>query len=119
MFNTLKIYVGFILLLTIFSCAKNEEGATMEMASKELGSTAPEEKTTASIQRKLIKDGHLSFETDALEATRNIILIAVKNLNLLVVKVIPSLSVYLLPTLTNYWMMPLKGLKDLTTRKSM
>ena len=77
MFNTLKIYVGFILLLTIFSCAKNEEGATMEMASKELGSTAPEEKTTASIQRKLIKDGHLSFETDAVEATRNVILIAV------------------------------------------
>ncbi|MCX2679254.1 DUF4349 domain-containing protein [Galbibacter sp. EGI 63066] len=76
--KNLTQYFGLILLLSIFGCSQNSESAGMEMAADEaIAAPAPQQKPNESIERKLIKDGRVEFETDDLSATRTTIFEAV------------------------------------------
>jgi hypothetical protein len=70
-------YLGLIILLTIFGCAQNTDSASMEMADEEIVAPTTEQKTNESVERKLIKEGRVEFETDNLNSTRKTIFEAV------------------------------------------
>jgi hypothetical protein len=65
-----KIF-GLLILLLMFGCAKNED-ASFEMAEEEsiATQTAQEE---INVERKLIKEGRVEFETDNINSTRKLI----------------------------------------------
>lgn len=71
-------YLGLIILLTIFGCAQNPDSTSMEMADEEIVAPTTEQKTSESVERKLIKEGRVEFETDNLNSTRKTIFEAVK-----------------------------------------
>jgi hypothetical protein len=65
-----KIF-GLLILLLMFGCAKNED-ASFEMADEE--SIAPQtEQQEINVERKLIKEGRVEFETDNINSTRKLI----------------------------------------------
>jgi hypothetical protein len=70
-------YLGLILMLTIFGCAPNQESSNMEMAAEKIAAPTTEQKTNETVERKLIKEGRVEFETDNLYTTRKTIFEAV------------------------------------------
>lgn len=70
-------YLSLIILLTVFSCSQNPDNAKMEMA-KEANATTSEQKTDKTVERKLIKEGEIAFETNDLSTTRKTIFDAVE-----------------------------------------
>lgn len=77
--ENLTKYLGMIILLTIFGCTQNPDSVSMEMADEEIIAPTTEQKTSESIERKLIKEGRVEFETDNLSSTRKTIFEAVNN----------------------------------------
>jgi len=74
-------YLVLIILMTIFGCAQNADNASMEMADEEMVAPTTEQKTNETVERKLIKEGRVEFETDNLNSTRKTIFEAVKKYN--------------------------------------
>jgi Cdc6-like AAA superfamily ATPase len=74
----LNKYVELIILLIFFGCAQNSDSANMEMADEEMVAPTTEQKTNETVERKLIKEGYIEFETDNLNSTRKTIFEAVK-----------------------------------------
>ncbi len=74
----LNKYVELIILLTFFGCAQNSDSVNMEMADEEMVAPTTEQKTNETVERKLIKEGYIEFETDNLNSTRKTIFEAVK-----------------------------------------
>ncbi|WP_372751755.1 DUF4349 domain-containing protein [Labilibaculum sp.] len=70
-------YLGLILLLTCFGCTQNPDTASMKMAEEEVVASTSEQKTSETVERKLIKEGRVEFETDNLNSTRKTIFDAV------------------------------------------
>src|SRR5690606_25782793 len=70
-------YLGLIILLMIFGCAQNPDSASMEMTDEEIVAPTTEQKTNESVERKLIKEGRVEFETNNLNKTRKTIFEAV------------------------------------------
>jgi hypothetical protein len=66
----LSKYLGLIILLTIFGCAQNPDSVSMEMAGEEVVAPTTEQKTSETVERKLIKEGRVEFETDNLNSIR-------------------------------------------------
>lgn len=64
-------------MLTIFGCAPNQESSNMEMAAEKIAAPTTEQKTNETVERKLIKEGRVEFETDNLYTTRKTIFEAV------------------------------------------
>lgn len=71
-------YLLFIGLLTTFGCSNSSESAHMTMAAPETDTptdrSMPEPNSPEVTQRKLLKEGYVSFETDNMHATRKQIL---------------------------------------------
>lgn len=74
-------YLGLIMLLTFFGCSQNPETASLEMANEEMVARTTEQKTSVTVERKLIKEGRVEFETDHLNSTRKTIFEAIKKYN--------------------------------------
>jgi hypothetical protein len=72
-------HLGLVILLAIFGCAQNPDSASMEMADEEIVAPTTEQKTPESVERKLIKEGRVEFETDHINSTRKNIFEAVTN----------------------------------------
>jgi hypothetical protein len=70
-------YLGLIILLAIFGCAQNSDTANIEMAKEEIVAPTTEQKTSETLDRKLIKEGRVEFETDNVNTTRKTIFEAV------------------------------------------
>lgn len=70
-------YLGLIIILTIFGCAKSSDSTNMEMAHEEIVAPTTEEKNNETVERKLIKEGRIEFETDNLNTIRRTIFEAV------------------------------------------
>ncbi len=70
-------YLGLIILLAIFGCAQNSDTANIEMAKEEIVAPTTEQKTNETVERKLIKEGRVEFETDNVNTTRKTIFEAV------------------------------------------
>ncbi len=68
---------GFILLLSLLSCSENSREVARKMASEAPDAQKAEQETEEIGDRKLIKEGHVAFETDDLVFTRKIIIKAV------------------------------------------
>lgn len=77
-------FLGLIILLTLFGCAKNRDSAIFEMADEEMVAPTTEQvidetdETVEKVERKLIKEGRVEFETNDLNSTRKTIFEAVK-----------------------------------------
>lgn len=74
-------YLGLIILLTFFGCAQNTDNAKMKMADEEMVAPTTEQKTNETVERKLIKEGHVEFETNNVSSTRKNIFEAVEKYN--------------------------------------
>lgn len=70
-------YLGLIILLSIFGCAQNSDNTKFEMADEEVVAPTTEQKTSETVERKLIKEGRVEFATDNLNSTRKTIFEAV------------------------------------------
>lgn len=75
--NHLTKYLGLIILLAVFSCTQNPQSVRMEMAEEEVVAPTTEQNSLQSIERKLIKEGRVEFETENLSLTRKTIFAAV------------------------------------------
>lgn len=73
----LNNYLGLIIFLTVFGCAQNPDSASIKMADEEVVAPTTEQKSSVTVERKLIKDGRIEFETDNLNSTRKTIFEAV------------------------------------------
>ncbi len=71
-------FLGLIILLTFFGCSQNRERTTMEMADEEMVAPTTEQTIDETVERKLIKEGWVEFETDDFNSTRKTIFEAVK-----------------------------------------
>ena len=71
-------YLGLIILLTFFGCSQNPDSTSMEMADEEIVAPTTDQKTNETVERKLIKEGRVEFETGNLNSTRKTIFEAVK-----------------------------------------
>jgi len=74
-------YFGFLILTTIYSCSQNNESVGIKMAGEDLAISAIHQETNVNIERKLIKEGHVEFETNDLNTTRRNIFEAVERHN--------------------------------------
>jgi hypothetical protein len=77
-------FLILILGITLFSCSQQEQGVTQSEAvalEEEYTDDKPLDLSEESIdiQRKIIKEGNISFETTNVERTRNVILKSVSN----------------------------------------
>lgn len=73
-------YFGLILLLTFFGCANSSDSTQIVMSAEEVLAPAAEQrsdKAMETIERKLIKEGRVEFESDDLNSTRKAIFEAV------------------------------------------
>jgi hypothetical protein len=70
-------YLGLVILLAIYGCAQNSDTANIEMAKEEIVAPTTEQKTSETLDRKLIKEGRVEFETDNVNTTRKTIFEAV------------------------------------------
>jgi hypothetical protein len=66
-------YLGLVILLAIYGCAQNSDTANIEMAKEEIVAPTTEQKTNETLERKLIKEGRVEFETDNVNTTRKTI----------------------------------------------
>jgi Domain of unknown function (DUF4349) len=66
-----KIF-GLLILLLMFGCAKNED-TSFEIADDESIETQTEQQVEIIVERKLIKEGRVEFETDNISSTRKLI----------------------------------------------
>lgn len=60
--------IGLLILILMLGCSKNEN-ASLEIVDEELMSTQTEQQEV-NVERKLIKEGRVEFETEAINATR-------------------------------------------------
>ena len=65
-------------MLLVFGCNQKHEQARVNMANPEMDTPTSEQKTKETVERKLIKEGRVEFETASLSATRKTIFEAVK-----------------------------------------
>ena len=70
-------YAGLIILLTIFGCGENSERAHLVLADEEIAAPIKEQVADEEVDRKLIKEGRVEFETGNLITTRKTIFEAV------------------------------------------
>lgn len=70
-------YFGLIMVLIIFGCAQNTDSANMEVAALETVAPTTEQEINETVERKLIKEGRVEFETGNLNTTRKTIFEAV------------------------------------------
>ncbi len=70
-------YLGLIILLIFFRCEKSEN-TSMVMSDKGVVAPTTAQKISEKVERKLVKEGRVEFETDNLNSTRKIIFEAVK-----------------------------------------
>lgn len=75
--TNLTKYFGLLILLTVLGCGQNPDSLKMEMADKEIVAPTAEQKIDETVERKLIKEGRVEFETDNLNSTRKTIFDAV------------------------------------------
>lgn len=77
--KNLSKYTLLVILLIFFGCSK-EPVSTYNLSAIEKESVAPteEQKTSKTVERKLIKEGRVDFETDDISTTRKNIFEAVK-----------------------------------------
>lgn len=66
-------YFKILLLLTLFTCTNNPNSAHMEMVGDELVAPKTEPIKIETVERKLIKEGRVEFETKNLNSTRKAI----------------------------------------------
>jgi len=73
-------FLTLIILFTTLGCGQKSGNANTEMTIEDVvePATSVKQKTPETIERKLIKEGHIMFETDNLNATRKSIFEAVK-----------------------------------------
>lgn len=71
-------YLGLFIQLLIFGCAQNTDSTNAELAEEEMVAPTSEQKDSDQVERKLIKEGRVEFETDNLNSTRKTIFEAVK-----------------------------------------
>jgi hypothetical protein len=71
------LYLALIVVLMISGCAQHTDTANYEVADQAVYHLQNEENTDESIERKLIKEGRIEFETSDLQSTRKVILEAV------------------------------------------
>ena len=83
-------FLGVIILLAFFGCAQNRDSAKFEMADEamvapttgqiinETDEAIETAETAETVERKLIKEGQVEFETDDLNSTRETIFEAVR-----------------------------------------
>ena len=70
-------YLALLLLITVLACNNNQDRSNVKMASDEMVIPVTEQQPTETIERKLIKEGRVEFETDNLNTTRKTIFEAV------------------------------------------
>ena len=71
--------VGLLILMTIFACERNPDGAKMAMEQADMAEMAEEEVNSKPIvERKLIKEGFVEFESQSIGDSRKKILAAVE-----------------------------------------
>ncbi|UII25119.1 DUF4349 domain-containing protein [Fulvivirga maritima] len=70
-------FISLVLLVSIFGCGQKHGGANLEMAEDEMVAPTSEQKSVEKIERKLIKEGRIEFETENIKATRKTIFEAV------------------------------------------
>lgn len=70
-------YLALILVLVISGCRQNGDTAHYEVADQAVYNLQKEEETGELIERKLIKEGLIEFETSDLQSTRKVIVEAV------------------------------------------
>ncbi len=63
-------YLSLILVLISASCTQSPESADLQRAAEATATPAPQQETLEPLTRKLIKEGHVEFETFNLEVTR-------------------------------------------------
>ncbi|PIB38410.1 DUF4349 domain-containing protein [Maribacter sp. 4G9] len=71
--KNVKYYFGLFILLTVIACAKSPESAMMEMAAQAKAPSTDEPDINGIVERKLIKEGHITFETDDINTARKTI----------------------------------------------
>src|SRR5690606_15257910 len=71
-------YLSLTIMLLVFGCNQKHEQARVNMANPEMDTPTSEQKTKETVERKLIKEGRVEFETASLSATRKTIFEAVK-----------------------------------------
>lgn len=71
-------YLGLIILLAFFGCTQSSDIGNMEMVDEEMVAPAIEQQTNETVERKLIKEGRVAFETDNVNSTRKTIFETVK-----------------------------------------
>lgn len=74
--------LGLLILLLIFSCSKNED-ASIKMAGESSMDLKSEQqqKEEINVERKLIKEGHVEFETEDISSTRKLIVESIEKHN--------------------------------------
>lgn len=77
--NSLTKYLGLFIFLIVFGCNQKTEMADMAMYESELAPPPPATRQTnvENIERKLIKEGTVEFETNDLKLTRKTVFTAV------------------------------------------
>ena len=70
-------YFGLLFLLIILGCGNSADSDNMEMGNEESFAPTTEQKIDELTERKLIKEGHVEFETKNLNSTRKSIFDAV------------------------------------------
>ena len=72
-------YIVLTFLILVLGCQQNSDYTGMEMTEEGISTPAIKEKNSETIERKLIKEGRVEFETNSLNSTREIIFEAVNN----------------------------------------
>ena len=75
----IKRLLIILTVLTLFACNRSAEDMNADMAAKSALSPPPPDNSSTPIQRKLIKEGEIEFETDNLNKTRQSILKALNH----------------------------------------
>lgn len=74
--KNVNLLVAVIFIIT--GCNQGPESASLEVSDQALVHTTPKEKTATLIERKLIKEGRVVFETDDLNSSRETIFKAIE-----------------------------------------
>lgn len=74
----LKKILGLLILILVIGCQSKNENAAFEMADEEIATTNTQEIQNVEIERKLIKEGRVIFETKDINSTRKTIFEAIE-----------------------------------------
>lgn len=74
----LKKILGLLILILVIGCQSKNENAAFEMADEEIVTTNTQEIQNVEIERKLIKEGRVIFETKDINSTRKTIFEAIE-----------------------------------------